>query len=311
MLADYVRTARIDLNPKYQRKIVWTVEKQSMLIRSLMQNIGIPQIVLNECGPANHRKFVCVDGKQRLVSVTRFIAGEIPAITDSGLAYYEKIPAGLSVVAASRSRVMTGGERWNFDARALTVDTYPDLDYDQEKNLFSLTQNGVPASPGEKLAALETPIMEFVRELHRTYYENVSHIIFDGRGEATLMFLRFVIIVQRRTCRGLATSALTAVARSPAVVSAAVRAECGVQMRRFIIAAEHDVRGMIFACMMMTVLVRYAPATPAECVAYYKIFIEHIRAKHHHISIPCLNTVADKIDAAERISREQSPPKSQ
>ena len=66
----------LDLNPPWQRKIVWPDAKQRALIRSILLGFPLPSIILFR--PKNSAKLEVVDGKQRLTSLHRFINGEIP-----------------------------------------------------------------------------------------------------------------------------------------------------------------------------------------------------------------------------------------
>ncbi|WP_137009848.1 DUF262 domain-containing protein [Aquitalea aquatilis] len=71
---------KYNYEPEYQRKSIWTDEKQSFLVDSILRNFPIPPIFLHQkIDPDNGKtKFDVVDGKQRLTSIIRFIEGEIP-----------------------------------------------------------------------------------------------------------------------------------------------------------------------------------------------------------------------------------------
>jgi len=66
----------INLNPEYQRDIVWSNEKQSAFINSIMRNIIPNAIIFNN----NESELIqiCMDGKQRITSLVRFKKNEIP-----------------------------------------------------------------------------------------------------------------------------------------------------------------------------------------------------------------------------------------
>jgi hypothetical protein len=61
----------IDLNPKFQRRDAWNIEKKSRFIESLMYGLPIPQIVLAE-SPHKKGTYIVVDGKQRLITLKQF-----------------------------------------------------------------------------------------------------------------------------------------------------------------------------------------------------------------------------------------------
>ncbi|MEI8006999.1 MAG: DUF262 domain-containing protein [Bacteroidota bacterium] len=68
-----IKGGNIDLNPKYQRRNVWTDHKRSKLIESILIGYPVPEIVLAE-DPKQKKSFSVIDGKQRLLTIAGFIA---------------------------------------------------------------------------------------------------------------------------------------------------------------------------------------------------------------------------------------------
>ena len=60
-----------NINPAFQRRDAWNIDKKSRYIESLMLGLPVPQVVLAE---DNRKKgnFIVLDGKQRLVTVKQF-----------------------------------------------------------------------------------------------------------------------------------------------------------------------------------------------------------------------------------------------
>lgn len=77
---------KYEYNPPYQRKSVWTDEKQSYFIDSILRNFPIPPIFLHRKIDAEtgRTSFDVIDGKQRLTAIARFINNEIPAANEYG-----------------------------------------------------------------------------------------------------------------------------------------------------------------------------------------------------------------------------------
>lgn len=69
----------IILDPEFQRREAWTRLKKSRFIESLLLGFPIPQIILAETKDRK-RKFIVIDGKQRLLSLQQFMQN-----TNSGL----------------------------------------------------------------------------------------------------------------------------------------------------------------------------------------------------------------------------------
>jgi hypothetical protein len=63
----------INLNPSFQRRDAWTVERKSKFIESLILGLPIPQLVLAE-NKNQKGSYVIIDGKQRLLSLRQFSA---------------------------------------------------------------------------------------------------------------------------------------------------------------------------------------------------------------------------------------------
>lgn len=63
----------IFLNPDFQRNEVWTIEKRSQLIESLMLKIPLPMFYVSADEKSN---YTVVDGLQRLSTIRRYILGD-------------------------------------------------------------------------------------------------------------------------------------------------------------------------------------------------------------------------------------------
>ncbi|OYW70573.1 MAG: hypothetical protein B7Z37_30340, partial [Verrucomicrobia bacterium 12-59-8] len=70
---------KYDFDPPYQRMSVWTEEKQSFFIDSILRNFPIPPVFLQQKIDNNSGKttYELIDGKQRLTAIVKFIRGEI------------------------------------------------------------------------------------------------------------------------------------------------------------------------------------------------------------------------------------------
>jgi len=70
-----VHKGNINLDPQFQRREAWDVNRKSKLVESILCNFPIPNIVLAE---EKNRKgrYIVIDGKQRLFSITSFLNDE-------------------------------------------------------------------------------------------------------------------------------------------------------------------------------------------------------------------------------------------
>jgi hypothetical protein len=70
-IVDQLRRGTIALDPIFQRRDAWTDDRKSRFIESLILGLPIPQLVLAESDKSKG-KFIVIDGKQRLLSLSKF-----------------------------------------------------------------------------------------------------------------------------------------------------------------------------------------------------------------------------------------------
>lgn len=151
------------LNPPYQRGIVWTEEKMSLFINSVMRGIVPIAIIFNHDYESN--KLICVDGKQRITSLIKFKNNEIPAFIDKEILFYSKIGQD-RFKGNENCRAMTNPERAKFDGRTIPITVYTNLSYEDQINIFQRIQNGLALSKGEMVASA------FLNDKLSTYFSN-------------------------------------------------------------------------------------------------------------------------------------------
>jgi hypothetical protein len=69
-----ITKGNIDLNPSFQRRTAWSNDRKSRLIESIIVGMPVPNIVLAE-SQLHRGRFIVIDGKQRLVSISEFFSG--------------------------------------------------------------------------------------------------------------------------------------------------------------------------------------------------------------------------------------------
>src|SRR5947209_7589571 len=70
-IVSQLRRGNIQLNPRFQRRDAWKLDRKSRFIESLIVGLPIPQIVLAE-SKQERGKFIVLDGKQRLLAILQF-----------------------------------------------------------------------------------------------------------------------------------------------------------------------------------------------------------------------------------------------
>ena len=137
----------IDLDPDYQRKVVWTPDRQMGLINSLIENFYVPPIIFNieerptaEGSEETRLVRICVDGKQRLSSVLRFVRGLVPCVDSDGYRWWWNRDGG-------RNRNVLDEEfKDRFLAKQFICIEYTNLSDTQQEELFGRVQKGMMLS---------------------------------------------------------------------------------------------------------------------------------------------------------------------
>jgi len=87
---------KYNFDPPYQRRSLWTDEKKSFLIDSILKNYPIPPIFLHQKidDTSGKTKYDVIDGKQRLTAIVDFIQNLIPVSDEQGEALEDNPIAG-------------------------------------------------------------------------------------------------------------------------------------------------------------------------------------------------------------------------
>ncbi|CAN9263461.1 unnamed protein product [Alternaria alternata] len=147
-------SAVIDVDPEYQREIVWTAE----------QNYYIPPIILNKKrsagtdGSTPRDTLVCVDGKQRLSSIRAFVKGMIPCHDHEGERWWFCKTPG-----TKHKRVLPLEAQKMFLEKDFVAFQFTDLTQEQEEDLFARVQMGVQLTVAEKMRAKQGPWQELAK----------------------------------------------------------------------------------------------------------------------------------------------------
>ncbi|RPD52550.1 hypothetical protein L226DRAFT_541090 [Lentinus tigrinus ALCF2SS1-7] len=164
-LYEQIHAQDVDLQPDYQRAVVWPDNKQVGLIDSIFRNFYVPPVifVVHFSDDGGERR-VCVDGKQRLTSIYRFIGGEIP---------YKDPFTGEKFVFKDTGKIKAKllPERYRklFMNKQIVCMEYQDITPANEREIFQRVQLGMALTPAEKLQAITGPQADFVRELLDNY----------------------------------------------------------------------------------------------------------------------------------------------
>ncbi|CAO1617551.1 unnamed protein product [Sympodiomycopsis kandeliae] len=172
----------IDLEPDYQRNVVWTEEKQSNLVSSLLSHFYIPPILLSQHpSTSSGNQYTCIDGKQRLSSIKLFMQNNIAVYDAAKVKFYYS-------AKGQRKRALPPEVAKRFRRESVPVVIYENLTDAQEREMFQRVQMGVTLSPAEKLSALRTPWTICFDQLAKRYMDSsrpgqsLCHIVRTSRS---------------------------------------------------------------------------------------------------------------------------------
>ncbi|MYD51463.1 MAG: DUF262 domain-containing protein [Dehalococcoidia bacterium] len=81
MISELVRlqqSERLIIQPKFQRRAVWSREAQSFLVDTIVRAIPMPKIYVRVLRQGGQTTFEVVDGQQRLGAILGFVSGDFP-----------------------------------------------------------------------------------------------------------------------------------------------------------------------------------------------------------------------------------------
>ncbi|TFK71420.1 hypothetical protein BDN72DRAFT_457328 [Pluteus cervinus] len=145
----------IDLDPPYQRDIVWTQDKQSNLIDSLIYNYSVFPLIFTMTPDSEGREFwTCIDGKQRISSIVAFMKGDV---------YTGKKTWFVNKDGKKNKKVILEARRKNFEKIQICFNEYDNLTMEQQRDVFQRIQNGMSLTPAERMKSLNGPVPDLVR----------------------------------------------------------------------------------------------------------------------------------------------------
>ncbi|KAI9456627.1 hypothetical protein F5148DRAFT_984387 [Russula earlei] len=183
-----IHNGKIELNPPYQRDVVWPTAKQMEIIDSLFHNFYIPPVIFAVMQDEDGEEVrVCVDGKQRLTSIVKFLDGHVRSHRDPDTRklWWYQVPAAHK---GRRNEISMEGKR-KFEDKRITCVEYRALSPASEREVFQRVQLGMSLSAAEKLQAIASPWADYVNELDMKYISIsgglASHVEFDTKRGRT------------------------------------------------------------------------------------------------------------------------------
>ncbi|GJJ06450.1 hypothetical protein Clacol_000642 [Clathrus columnatus] len=164
----------IDLEAPYQRAshvqlflldVVWPELKQIKLIDSIFRNYYVPPVIFAvRKDKEGNDLYVCVDGKQRLTSIFKFMDDRDPRTKKSYWFTKSNSQKSRALLPENYKKI--------FKHKQLTCTVeYAALKPGDERDLFQRVQLGMSLTPAERLRAISSPISDWVHKLQQKFVD--------------------------------------------------------------------------------------------------------------------------------------------
>ncbi|SFA81587.1 Protein of unknown function DUF262 [Amycolatopsis marina] len=172
------RSGEIEMDPDYQRQgEIWSVEKQQLLIDSLINDFDVPKIYFHQF-PSPRRihgelkRWALIDGRQRLEAIFGFLENRFPLGSEFVYLADESTDAAgktYSELTTSHPFLIS-----NLNAANLDIVVIRTSDLELIEEMFSRLNEAMPLNAAEKRNALGGPLPRAVRSL-------VEHQFFEEK----------------------------------------------------------------------------------------------------------------------------------
>ena len=175
-----IKNNRIDLDPEYQRDIVWNQKKRQSLIETMWKNYPVPMLFMAE-SPENPDIIESVDGKNRLFAISQYIEGQFK-VTKTGYSdidrkYFHELDKMLQM---------------EFKAKQLQVCTFSKITKEQRRDFFRRIQEGVSLNSMEKLHSRDHALISFIRD-HYSQHRSLYNCILTESAQKRFGYQKFSI----------------------------------------------------------------------------------------------------------------------
>lgn len=163
-----IKNGYIDLQPDFQRDLVWNLQKKQSLIDTILREWQFPPVFL--VVPNVGEYLEVLDGQQRLNAIYEFMEEQFPI---NGKV--EPIDSAILALDGLKYSQLPKDVKWRFERYSLRVCELYDYREEEPYELFFRLNQGSILTPAEKRNTLYGPVREQVRELvHRMESHKLS-----------------------------------------------------------------------------------------------------------------------------------------
>ncbi|MET7494122.1 DUF262 domain-containing protein [Streptomyces sp900116325] len=174
---------QIEMDPVYQRQGgIWSVEKQQLLIDSLINGFDVPKIYFHEfiarrTIDGKRIRYAIIDGKQRLQAIWEFLEGKFALAED--FKYFEDSEVDARNLTYSQLADRHPEVAAYFNATTLDIISIRTDDLEIIEEMFSRLNEAIPLNAAEKRNALGGPVPPAIRDLSQHLFFT-DHLTFGN-----------------------------------------------------------------------------------------------------------------------------------
>jgi hypothetical protein len=147
---------RIDIDADYQREKIWSTKQQEDLLDSIVRDIDIPKIYLVKVKNNKQFDYECLDGKQRMVTLSRFFK---PELNEESALTFRFLEEHYTYKKLSKEHPSIAKKIKDFE---LNFCIYESVDDEFAREIFRRLQLGIRLNSGELLKTRTGTIRDFI-----------------------------------------------------------------------------------------------------------------------------------------------------
>ena len=185
-IKELIDNNKLNLDPTYQRSVVWTDDKMMSLIDSIIHRYYYPPIILNLI----NGYYNCIDGKQRITSIMKFLNNKIYYSINDDKIYFKDFD--------EQSKEF-------FLNTQFQVCLYTELDYHVEVEIFRRVQKGVIMTTMEIMKSHNSELICDIINKTNNYINIWKKYNISIKREHYLNYILRILMMQYKKEKGFIT----------------------------------------------------------------------------------------------------------
>jgi hypothetical protein len=187
----------INLNPEYQRKVVWGNQKMKGFLNSCYRGIIPVPLIMSTSKDYD----ICVDGKQRISTLIKFFNNDISFKIDEDDTdeyFYDCINEEYE--DKEGYYILSKEDRLRMDKLEISIVEYQNLSYEDQSEIFYRIQQGIALKPGEIIISMfkDTDLAKSYSDECDGKLEYLSQFYTNDRKEHIYFITNLLMIIHTK-----------------------------------------------------------------------------------------------------------------